>query len=136
MHGKDVTFPKGTEITAYVDGEINLERDRFVAGGAPLPAGASETSRVRSTAATSNPSPPVPAGTPGGLIDIAFTSNPPGALVSMYGSSLGRTPFTTRLAPGTNKAMFSADGYHDLTQSISVGPGNSTIVNATFELKR
>src|SRR5258708_4249388 len=32
MHGKDVTIPKGTEITAYVDGEIKLDRARFVAG--------------------------------------------------------------------------------------------------------
>jgi hypothetical protein len=34
MHGKDVTIPKGTEITAYVNGEIKLERARFV-GSAP-----------------------------------------------------------------------------------------------------
>src|SRR5690349_12727374 len=34
MHGKDVTIPKGTEIAAYVNGEIRLERARFV-GGAP-----------------------------------------------------------------------------------------------------
>jgi hypothetical protein len=26
MHGKDVTIPKGTEITAYTDGEIKLDR--------------------------------------------------------------------------------------------------------------
>src|SRR3989454_2353239 len=32
MHGKDVTIPKGTEITAYVDAEIKLDRARFVAG--------------------------------------------------------------------------------------------------------
>ena len=25
MHGKDVTIPKGTEITAYVNGEIKLD---------------------------------------------------------------------------------------------------------------
>src|SRR5207245_4787339 len=32
MHGKDVTIPKGTETTAYVDGEIKLDRARFVGG--------------------------------------------------------------------------------------------------------
>jgi hypothetical protein len=26
MHGKDITIPKGTEITAYTDGEIKLDR--------------------------------------------------------------------------------------------------------------
>jgi hypothetical protein len=31
MHGKDVTIPKGTEITAYVNGEIPLDQARFIA---------------------------------------------------------------------------------------------------------
>jgi hypothetical protein len=26
MHGKDTTIPKGTEITAYTDGEAKLDR--------------------------------------------------------------------------------------------------------------
>jgi hypothetical protein len=69
------------------------------------------------------------------LADIAFTSNPPGALVSMYGAPIGRTPFTTRLAPGAYKAVFSADGYYNLTQRIVVGPGYSNTVHAAFELK-
>ena len=29
MHGKDTTIPKGTEITAYVNGEIKLDRERL-----------------------------------------------------------------------------------------------------------
>jgi hypothetical protein len=29
MHGKDITIPKGTEITAYTNGEIKLEAARF-----------------------------------------------------------------------------------------------------------
>jgi hypothetical protein len=29
MHGKDITIPKGTEITAYVNGEITLNRAKF-----------------------------------------------------------------------------------------------------------
>lgn len=31
MHGKDSQIPKGTEITAYVNGEVRLERDKFKA---------------------------------------------------------------------------------------------------------
>lgn len=56
-------------------------------------------------------------------------------MVSMYGTSIGRTPFTTKLASGTYKAVFSADGYLDLNQSISVGPGQSSTVHAVFDLK-
>ena len=29
MHGKDVTFPKGTEFTGYVNGNIRLKRENF-----------------------------------------------------------------------------------------------------------
>jgi len=29
MHGKDVTIPKGTEITAYTNGEVKLSREKF-----------------------------------------------------------------------------------------------------------
>ena len=32
MHGKDVTIPKGTEITAYVNGEITLDPEKFRGG--------------------------------------------------------------------------------------------------------
>jgi hypothetical protein len=71
----------------------------------------------------------------GFLEDIAFTSNPPGALVSIYGTPIGRTPFTTKLAPGTYKAVFSADGYPDLTERMPVGPGYSNTVHAAFESK-
>jgi len=66
---------------------------------------------------------------------MAFTSNPPGALVSIFGTAVGRTPFITKLAPGTYKAKFSVDGYYDLAQSTSVGPGYSNLVHAAFELK-
>ncbi len=69
------------------------------------------------------------------LVDMAFTSNPPGAVVSIYGTPVGRTPFTTRLAPGTYKAVFSAQGYSDVTESFAVGPGYSNAVHGAIELK-
>jgi hypothetical protein len=37
MHGKDMTIPKGTEITAYVNGDVPLTMSRFTAAD-PLPA--------------------------------------------------------------------------------------------------
>jgi hypothetical protein len=70
------------------------------------------------------------------LIDIAFTSTPEGAVVSMYGTSIGRTPFTTKLASGTYSAVFSTEGYPDLTRNVAVGPGQSNGVHAVFEPKR
>ena len=32
MHGKDIVIPKGTEITAYVNGDIKLDRAKFTGG--------------------------------------------------------------------------------------------------------
>jgi hypothetical protein len=30
VHGKDITIPKGTEITAYTNGDIPLDPEKFV----------------------------------------------------------------------------------------------------------
>ena len=136
MHGKDVTIPKGTEIAAYVNGEIRLERARFV-GGAPAqlisassPQGMPATSRCRASASScsshaidfsdASTSPPIV--TPvvalapsnavvGGLMEITFTSNPANALVIIGGMAIGRTPFITKLPPGVYKATFAVYGY-------------------------
>jgi hypothetical protein len=40
MHGKDITIPKGTEITAYINGDAPLDPARFapkVANSEPSP---------------------------------------------------------------------------------------------------
>jgi hypothetical protein len=95
---REQTFPEGTAITVYTDGETKLDPAKF-------------------------------------LLDIAFTSNPPGAAVSMYGAFVGRTPFTARLAAGTYKAVFTAEGHPDLTERISVGPGLPDTVHAALESK-
>jgi hypothetical protein len=61
MHGKDVTIPKGTEITAYADGEIKLERAKFVAGAPAYPVAQYATPIAAATAfTTANPPPPAP----------------------------------------------------------------------------
>src|SRR5262249_61621234 len=45
MHGKDITIPKGTEITAYVNGDIKLDQAKFIAKSvAPSPATPANTS--------------------------------------------------------------------------------------------
>src|SRR5512133_3884631 len=35
MHGKDITIPKGTEITAYINGDTPLEMAKFQPAGIP-----------------------------------------------------------------------------------------------------
>jgi hypothetical protein len=36
MHGKDITIPKGTEITGYVQGDVTLDPAKFAPKGNPL----------------------------------------------------------------------------------------------------
>src|SRR5208337_4884435 len=43
MHGKDITIPKGTEITTYVNGDMNLEPAKFSATPGAAPAAAAVT---------------------------------------------------------------------------------------------
>src|SRR5207245_3539712 len=45
MHGKDITIPKGTEITAFVNGDVNLDPVRFGA----KPASETQTAPAAST---------------------------------------------------------------------------------------
>jgi len=127
-----VLDPDGKECKVPIMRQQVLEKDNLAAGGAPPPAPAMEVRAARASP-TSNPLPLAPL--TDGLVEIAFTSNPAGALVTMYGAAVGRTPFITKLAPGTYKAVFSASGYYDLTESVSVGPGYSNIVHAAFEVK-
>ncbi len=68
------------------------------------------------------------------LVDITFSSYPQGAMVTMYGARLGRTPFTTKLARGAYRATFSVEGYADMSKSLEVGPGQPNTVDAEFEL--
>lgn len=130
-----VLDPDGKECKIPIVRQQVLEKDSSATGGAPLPAPAMEVLATRAGPTAPNPPQPVPPATSGDLIEMAFTSNPPGALVSIYGTAVGRTPFITKLEPGTYKAVFSVDGYYDVTQSISIGPGYSNLVHATFELK-
>jgi hypothetical protein len=124
MHGKDVTIPKGTEITAYVSGEIKLDRARFFGGASARPFTAS-TAYVEPASAIA----PTAAN---GLLEVTFLSNPPNAVVFIGGMSIGRTPFTTKLPANMYKATFSADGYFSAVQEVTVAPGYPATVTATL----
>ena len=43
MHGKDITIPKGTEITAYVQGDVTLDAGKLVAKGGSTEARSAQT---------------------------------------------------------------------------------------------
>ena len=92
------------------------------------------TSALANPTADPPPSPaPAPTTSTEGIIDITFTSTPANALVSIGGMALGRTPFTTKIPLGYYKATFSVYGYANSIESLSVGNGYPTTVNAMLQ---
>lgn len=77
MHGKDISIPKGTEITAYVSGDMKLDKARFQTAPAP---------------ATPPPAGTAPASTEPAHLQV--TSTPDGADIEIDGSFVGNTPST------------------------------------------
>lgn len=128
MHGKDITIPKGTEITAYVNGEIKLDPTKFASKAAVQP----NLATVASNGATSagNAAAPAAVANTGGLVSVAFVSNPSNALVTFSGVAIGKTPVTAQLMPGTYKISIAADGYDGWSQDVVVEAGKPSTVTA------
>ncbi len=104
MRGKDVEIAKGTEITAYIDGD----REIATAGQAQP-----EAIGLASMAA------------------VSFASTPDGADITVDGKFMGNTPATLQLKPGDHTLLIEKATFHPWTRTMSVS-GTSN-VNATLE---
>jgi len=115
MHGKDVTIPKGTEITAYVSGNLNLNPSKFagnIANGAPpAPSGASNEA----------------------ISTVEVKSVPDGADISVDGKFVGNTPSTARLVPGDHKVSIEKVGFKSWERIVTLGPGATVTISPTLE---
>ena len=115
MHGKDVTIPQGTEITAYINGDCNLDRAKFVSNLAngTLPAAGGPSNDALST--------------------VEMKSAPENADISVDGRFVGNTPSSVRLAPGDHKITIEKSGFKPWERTVTVGPGASITINPTLE---
>jgi hypothetical protein len=116
IHGKDVTIPQGTEITAFVDGDMHLDMAHF--GAVP---------QVTSAAASSQA-----AATPAAQASLSIASNPVGADVEVDGNFVGNTPSTLNLMPGSHQISVKKKGFADWTKTLTV-TGGSINLNAELE---
>ncbi len=107
MHGKDITIPKGTEITAYISGDTRLDRVKFQTGKTDSTVAAAAT-----TAATAQ-------------IDIAST--PPGADIEIDGKFVGSTPSSVNVAPGDHDVVVKQSGFAVWDRKVSVSSGHINI---------
>jgi PEGA domain len=110
MHGKDITIPQGTEITAYVEGDMHLNMANF---GGPAPAARPEAAAAAQAS-------------------LIVSSAPPGADIEIDGAFVGSTPSTVNVSPGMHEITVKKSGFSDWSRKLSVTGGNIHI-DATLE---
>jgi hypothetical protein len=103
VHGKDITIPQGTEVTAFVEGDMHLDMMKF---GAAPPNPADETQAAEAQAS------------------LAIESSPPGADIEVDGNFVGNTPSTVTVRPGTHEVKVSKRGFAEWTRKLNVSGGN------------
>jgi hypothetical protein len=85
MHGKDVTIAKGTEVTAYISGDVKLDPVKFQPAGlvpaatpeSATPESATPGSATPDSAAPSSATPAVPAASPAATPNAAPSDTAP-----------------------------------------------------------
>jgi hypothetical protein len=108
-HGKDITIPKGQELTVYTSGRFSFETSKLLA--APN-GGPSEAARVRSS---------------GDALMVSVTSSPPGADIGIDGAYVGSTPSSVTLIPGDHRITVTKGGYEKWERTIRLTGGSITV---------
>lgn len=112
IHGKDITIPQGTEITAFSEGDMHLDMARF--GGTQPAANAASGPAASSQA------------------NLAVESTPPGADIEVDGTFAGNTPSTIAIAAGTHEITIKKKGFAPWTRKMNIS-GNNVHLNAELE---
>ncbi|HKP45285.1 MAG TPA: PEGA domain-containing protein [Pyrinomonadaceae bacterium] len=112
MHGKDITIPKGTEITAYVAADTPLDRAKFIAAGITSPA-------TNSSGSDDTP--------------ISINSSPVGADILIDGKFVGSTPSTVQMKPGEHLVTIEKAGYKPWQRTMTVAVHGSINIDATLD---
>jgi hypothetical protein len=113
IHGKDITIPKGTEVTAFINGDVPLVLAKFqpqlpVSSEAPVSASADQTT-------------------------IEFTSVPLGAEIELDGTYAGSTPSSEAVVPGEHTIKITKSGYKAWERKMKTTVGH---VNVAAQLEQ
>jgi len=115
MHGKDITIPKGTEITAYVAADTVLDPAAF--NGLSTTTGSGSTTGVASTR----------------LSSVIVKSTPDGAEITVDDKFLGTTPSTVQLTPGEHKIVILKAGFRSWERTMTISPNGSVNLDVSLE---
>jgi hypothetical protein len=118
MHGKDITIPKGTEITAYINGDAPLDPAKF----APKLVAAEPVAEVVTAPAAAAPS------------TIVIKSTPDGADITVDGKFVGSTPSTLKLTIGEHTITIEKPGFKLWTRAMTVSTAGNVSIDATLEM--
>jgi len=113
MKGKDIKIPKGTEVTAYVSGNTELEPANYQAAQTIL-GGESATSSV-------------------GLTNVSIKSDPEGADITINGNFVGSTPSAVFLKSGEHTIVITRPGYKKWERFVRLEAGSTITLNAPLE---
>lgn len=116
LKGKDTKLPKGTDVTAYVNGDASLDRSKFVAveqiGG--------EANQVIGPNNSE-------------LSNISVKSDPEGAEITIDGKFVGSSPSTLSLKPGDYTISISKSGHALWERKMSLSAGGNITVDAKLD---
>ena len=116
IHGKPVEIPKGTVVTAFVEGDMHLDMAKMApAGTVVAPVGV-----VAATVVTE--------------ANVAVDSSVAGADIEVDGNFVGSTPSTVSVLPGQHTFVVKKKGYADWSRSMMVS-GNAAHLSAELEAK-
>ena len=115
MHGKDITIPKGTEVTAFVQGDTKLDMARL-----QNPAGAAAPATASTAAATAT------------MASLQVDSSVTGADIEVDDAFMGNTPSALSVTPGMHTITVKKKGYTPWTRKMTVA-GTSVHLNAELE---
>src|SRR5713101_7228209 len=104
MHGKDITIPKGTEITAYINGNFPIDAAKFQ----PNP-----TTATPNTALTNS--------------KLAVSSVPDSADIEVDANFVGNTPSVVELVSGEHNVAVKKSGYKVWQRKIKLSGGEIKI---------
>jgi PEGA domain len=132
MHGKDITVPKGAEVTAYVNGDVRLETKNFHAGSEQ---GGQSAAPPQPASTQSDPAavPARPAVVPAiGTIEVRST--PDGAEVYVDEAFIGNAPATLKLVPGVHTIRVMQSGFKGWSREIVVQAGSEAHLSVSLEV--
>jgi|RhiMethySRZTD1v2_1073278.scaffolds.fasta_scaffold603506_1 PEGA domain-containing protein len=125
MKGKDITVPKGTEITAYINGDISLDPKRF--------APPTQSSELATTTLPEAKTEQAPSTIDSEYSSVTIKSAPSGAEISIDGKFVGSTPSTLRLKLGEHRISIKQAGYVLWERTMTLSAGGNITVDATLE---